>query len=123
MAESKSKKQTTIVKTEVAETTETVENTEPKVEETQETIVSETDTKQVTAPFASEDQSSGFTTKQVNLAQQVNTMETVKLYNRNPFPVVLQLTDGSELVLSPNQRSEPINKSLIAELPAGVLQG
>lgn len=51
---------------------------------------------------------------------EVKTM--ISLYNRNNYPVTLLLSDNSELVLSPQQKTEPMEASLVVELPSGVVQ-
>lgn len=45
------------------------------------------------------------------------------LYNRNPFPVTIDLTNGEQMVLSPNQKSEAINGALLGTIPVGIIRG
>lgn len=42
-----------------------------------------------------------------NMANE-ETYSKAHLYNRNDYPVTITLTDGSQLVLSPRQKTEPI---------------
>lgn len=42
-----------------------------------------------------------------NMANE-ETYSKAHLYNRNDYPVTINLTDGSQLVLSPRQKTEPI---------------
>ena len=61
-------------------------------------------------------------------ADQIDTTNLVEannafLYNRNPFPVTIDLTNGEQMVLSPNQKSEAINGALLGTIPVGIIRG
>ena len=47
-----------------------------------------------------------------------------RLYNRNDYPVTLNTTDGNQLVLSPRQKTEPLEAHLLieSEFPSGIIK-
>lgn len=96
------------------ETPETdVENTENDVEttdtvKTTEDVVTDVGTTDVeTTPTVTEGPDTNFNYVGNNMANE-ETYSKAHLYNRNDYPVTITLTDGSQLVLSPRQKTEPI---------------
>lgn len=47
-----------------------------------------------------------------------------RLYNRNDYPVTLNTTDGNQLVISPRQKTEPLEAHLLieSEFPSGIIK-
>lgn len=47
-----------------------------------------------------------------------------RLYNRNDYPVTLNTTDGNQLVISPRQKTEPLEAHLLieSEFPTGIIK-
>lgn len=93
------------------ETPETdVENTENDVETTDTVKTTEDDVETTdveTTPTVTEGPDTNFNYVGNNMANE-ETYSKAHLYNRNDYPVTITLTDGSQLVLSPRQKTEPI---------------
>ena len=104
--------------TEVSET-ETEDTTEDTTEvTTAEEAISETLIRNEGITMATEE--NGVAT--ANTAYEQVAM--ARLYNRNDYPVTLNTTDGNQLVLSPRQKTEPLEAHLLieSEFPSGIIK-
>ena len=89
----------------VEETPETdVETTEDVTTDEETSEVANTD---VDTAYVAEEPDTNFNYVGNNMANE-ETYSKAHLYNRNDYPVTINLTDGSQLVLSPRQKTEPI---------------
>lgn len=104
--------------TEVSDT-ETKDTTEDTPEETTaETAISETLIRNEGITMATEE--NGVATANTSYEQ----VAMARLYNRNDYPVTLNTTDGNQLVLSPRQKTEPLEAHLLieSEFPSGIIK-
>lgn len=105
--------------TEVSDT-ETEDTTEDTPEETTaETAISET--------LIRNEGHTTMATEENGVATANTAYEQVamaRLYNRNDYPVTLNTTDGNQLVLSPRQKTEPLEAHLLieSEFPSGIIK-
>lgn len=103
------------------ETTEDEVTTEDTPEETtaDETAISET--------LIQNEGHTTMATEENGVATANTSYEQVamaRLYNRNDYPVTLNTTDGNQLVLSPRQKTEPLEAHLLieSEFPSGIIK-
>lgn len=89
------------------ETTDTVKTTEDVVTNVGSTEDDMETTDVETTPPVTEGPDTNFNYVGNNMANE-ETYSKAHLYNRNDYPVTITLTDGSQLVLSPRQKTEPI---------------
>lgn len=102
--------------TAVSDTEDTTEDTSE--ETTAEEAISETLIRNEGITMATEE--NGVAT--ANTAYEQVAM--ARLYNRNDYPVTLNTTDGNQLVLSPRQKTEPLEAHLLieSEFPSGIIK-
>ena len=110
----------------VTEETEDVTETE-EVEDTSEETAEDTfETLGETQPKQNEGHTTMANEENVGLAKATNYEQVAmaRLYNRNDYPVTLNTTDGNQLVLSPRQKTEPLEAHLLieAEFPSGIIK-
>ena len=99
--------------------TETEDTTEDTSEETTaEEAISETLIRNEGTTMATEE--NGVATANTSYEQ----VAMARLYNRNDYPVTLNTTDGNQLVLSPRQKTEPLEAHLLieSEFPSGIIK-
>lgn len=108
-------------------------NTETDVSETETEDTTEDTSEETTAEEAISEtliQNEGHTTMatEENGVATANTsyeqVAMARLYNRNDYPVTLNTTDGNQLVLSPRQKTEPLEAHLLieSEFPSGIIK-
>ena len=110
-------------------------NTETEVsdtetEDTTEDTPEETTAEEALSEGTSLNQNEGHTTmanEENGLAPANTSYEQVamaRLYNRNDYPVTLNTTDGNQLVISPRQKTEPLEAHLLieSEFPSGIIK-
>lgn len=106
-------------------------NTETEVSDTEDTT--EDTSEETTAEEAISEtliRNEGYTTMatEENGVANANTsyeqVAMARLYNRNDYPVTLNTTDGNQLVLSPRQKTEPLEAHLLieSEFPSGIIK-
>lgn len=102
--------------TEVSDTEDTTEDTSE--ETTAEEAISETLIRNEGITMATEE--NGVATANTSYEQ----VAMARLYNRNDYPVTLNTTDGNQLVLSPRQKTEPLEAHLLieSEFPSGIIK-
>lgn len=119
-----SKKRKNVSETEETDVTEvTSEDTESEIEDTNETTLNDVYLNQDT----SLNQNEGTTMANednVGSASTYTQVAMARLYNRNDYPVTLDTTDGNQLVLSPRQKTEPLEAHLLieSEFPSGIIK-
>lgn len=116
-----SKKRKNVSDTEVTSETETSEDTETS------DVTTELDTNETTLSDTSLSQNEGNTMANednVGSASTYTQVAMARLYNRNDYPVTLDTTDGNQLVLSPRQKTEPLEAHLLieSEFPSGIIK-
>lgn len=108
-------------------------NTETAVSDTETEDTTEDTSEETTAEEAISEtliQNEGHTTMatEENGVATANTsyeqVAMARLYNRNDYPVTLNTTDGNQLVLSPRQKTEPLEAHLLieSEFPSGIIK-
>lgn len=102
--------------TAVSDTEDTTEDTSE--ETTAEEAISETLIRNEGITMATEE--NGVATANTSYEQ----VAMARLYNRNDYPVTLNTTDGNQLVLSPRQKTEPLEAHLLieSEFPSGIIK-
>lgn len=105
------------IETEVSETEDTTEDTSE--ETTAEEAISET--------LIRNEGHTTMATEENGVATANTSYEQVamaRLYNRNDYPVTLNTTDGNQLVISPRQKTEPLEAHLLieSEFPTGIIK-
>ena len=109
-----------------------VETTDNEVETTEDEVTTEDTPEETTAEEAISEtliRNEGITmaTEENGVATANTSYEQVamaRLYNRNDYPVTLNTTDGNQLVLSPRQKTEPLEAHLLieSEFPSGIIK-
>ena len=108
-------------------------NTETEVSDTETEDITEDTPEETTAEIAISEtliRNEGHTTMatEENGVAAANTsyeqVAMARLYNRNDYPVTLNTTDGNQLVLSPRQKTEPLEAHLLieSEFPSGIIK-
>lgn len=108
------------------------EVTDNEVETTEDEVTTEDTSEETTAEEAISEtliRNEGITmaTEENGVATASTSYEQVamaRLYNRNDYPVTLNTTDGNQLVLSPRQKTEPLEAHLLieSEFPSGIIK-
>lgn len=109
------------------------EVTDNEVETTEDEVTTEDTSEETTAEEAISEtliRNEGHTTMatEENSVATANTsyeqVAMARLYNRNDYPVTLNTTDGNQLVLSPRQKTEPLEAHLLieSEFPSGIIK-